>query len=136
MYKRFEVRRKTQIPIEVITSLWDEPLKLVAEDLSPRGTYVISEMMPNLGEHIVCAFLLPKIGEELTYFGEVSRINWFRRKTDKGMPGFGVSFLDTTPMDRIKIREALQGLPPPLPMQPPLPLGRCAGVTISRIITV
>jgi hypothetical protein len=130
MYKRFEIRRKTKIPIEVITSLWDEPLEFIADDLSPRGTYLVSEMMPNLGEHIVCSFRLPRIEEELTYFGEVSRVNWLRRKTDTGMPGFGVSFLDTTPLGRIKIREALHGLPPPLPM------GRRDGVTISRIIRV
>lgn len=129
MYKRFEIRRKTQIPIEVITSMWDEPVKLIADDLSPRGTYLVSEMMPNLGEHIVCSFQLTP-GEEHTYFGEVSRVNWLRRSTDLGMPGFGVEFLDTTPFARIKIREALESLPPPLPM------GRRDGVSISRIIRV
>jgi hypothetical protein len=130
MYKRFEIRRRAQIPVEVITSLWDEPIKLVADDLSPRGTYLISEMMPNLGEHIICAFQLPKQDEEHTFFAEVSRVNWLRRKTDTGMPGFGVEFLDTTPLSRIRIREAITALPPPLPM------GRRDGVSISRIITV
>ena len=129
MYKRFEIRRKTHIPVEVITNLWDEPVKLMADDFSPRGTYLISELMPNIGEHIICSFELPRLGEH-TYFAEVSRVNWFRRRTDRGLPGFGVEFLDTTPMGRIQIREALQGLPPPLPM------GRRDGVAISRIITV
>lgn len=130
MYKRFEIRRSARIPIEVITNMWDEPLSLMADDLSPRGTYLVSEMMPNLGEHIVCSFRLPRIEREQMFFGEVSRINWYRRKADKGRPGFGVKFIDTTPMDRLRIREALASLPPPLPM------GRRDGVSISRIIVV
>jgi hypothetical protein len=130
MYKRFEIRRHAQIPMEVITNLWDEPVKLMADDLSPRGTYLVSEMMPNLGEHIICSFQLPRLRRERMFFGEVTRINWYRRQSDSGRPGFGVRFMDTTPMDRIKIREALQGLPPPLPM------GRRDGVGISRIVTV
>ena len=130
MYKRFEIRRKTQIPIEVITNYWDEPVKLVSDDLSPRGTYLISELMPELGEHIVCSFDLNQGDRELCFFGEVSRINWLRRKTDSGRPGFGVRFMDTTPYCRLKIRDALRGLPPPMPVQ------MREGVTISKIIAV
>ncbi len=129
MYKRFEIRRKADFPVEVITNLWDEPIPLIADDFSPRGTYLISELMPNVGEHIICSFNLPKLGEHM-YFGEVSRVNWLRRSTDKGRPGFGVEFLDISPLTRLKIREALKDLPPPLPM------GRRDGVAITPIIRV
>ncbi len=114
MYKRFEMRRSIGIPIEVITSMWDDPVELFASDLSPRGTYLQTEFMPQMGEHVVCSF---KLGQSSDYcfFGEVSRVNLFRRKTDMGWPGFGINFLDASPFDRIKIRHALRGLPPPVP---------------------
>ena len=46
MKKRFEIRRLVNRPIEIISSLWDEPLNFFTGDLSPRGTYVFSELMP------------------------------------------------------------------------------------------
>jgi len=114
MYKRFEMRRLLGIPIEVITSLWDDPIDLVASNLSPRGAYIESEFMPESGEHIVCSFALQ--GAPLCcLFGEVRRVNFFRRKSENGRPGFGVSFLDASPIQRLRIRHSLRGLPPPLP---------------------
>lgn len=114
MYKRFELRRSIGIPMEIITSLWDEPIDLVASDLSPRGAYIETELMPEYGEHLVCSFTLPGL-EECCFFGEVSRVNLFRRKRESGRPGFGVNFLDPSPMQRLRIRHSLRGLPPPVP---------------------
>lgn len=130
MYKRFEIRKKTVVPIEVITNFWDEPISLLSSDLSPRGTYIVSELMPQLGEHIVCSFDIRREDPSYCLFGEVSRINWHRRKTDTGPPGFGVRFLDIKPMERLKIRDALRGMPPSLPVK------MRDGVTISKIIMV
>ena len=129
MYKRFEVRRQTALPIEIISTFSDEPFYLNATDLSPRGAYLESELLPNLGEHIVCSFDL-NVNENYCLFGEVSRVNLMRRKWESARPGFGVRFLDATPRDRLSIRQALRGLPPPVPRR------MREGVRISRIITV
>jgi len=114
MVRRFEMRRVVARPIEVIASAWDEPILLATADLSPRGAYVASELLPNLGETVICAFDLGK-DRAFDFFGEIVRVNLLRRRSDRGLPGFGVRFLDARPLDRIKIREALRNTPPPLP---------------------
>ena len=115
MQKRFEVRRSIEVPIEIITSLWDDPITLAAGDLSPRGVYIQSEFMPEAGEHVVCSFDISKGLRACCFFGEVTRVNMLRRKVDTGWPGFGIKFLDAAPFDRLRIRQALRGLPPPVP---------------------
>jgi len=120
MVRRFEMRRTLARPIEVISSAWDEPIVLATADLSPRGAYVASELLPNLGEHVVCAFDLGP-GCAFDFFGEIVRVNLLRRRSDRGRPGFGVRFLDARPLDRIKIREMLRNTPPPLPVMRRVP---------------
>jgi hypothetical protein len=120
MVRRFEMRRALARPIEVISAKWDEPIVLAISDLSPRGAYVASELLPDLGEKVVCAF---DLGRECSFdfFGEIVRVNLLRRRSDRGRPGFGVRFLDARPLDRIKIREVLRNTPPPLPMMRRVP---------------
>ena len=125
MYKRLEIRRQTALPMEVITSFADEPFILTARDLSPRGAYLESELLPDLGDQLICSFDLDR---NFCFFGEVNRVNLMRRRRDSGRPGFGVSFLDAGPLSRMAIRNALRGLPPPVPKR------RRDGVLISRII--
>ena len=120
MLRRFEMRRAVARPIEVIASAWDEPVVLATTDMSPRGAYVASELLPNLGENVVCAFRLGE-GRGFDFFGEVVRVNLLRRRSDRGRPGFGVRFLDARPLDRIRIREALRNTPPPLPVMRRVP---------------
>lgn len=115
MYKRFEIRRSIGIPVEVISSLWDDPIELNASDLSPRGAYVESEFLPQAGEHVVCSFDVSKTGAPYCFFGEITRVNLLRRKVDRGRPGFGIRFLDAAPLDRLQIRRSLRYLPPPIP---------------------
>ena len=127
MYKRYEVRRKLSLPVEIISSFADDPFVLRIHDLSPRGAFIESELMPDLGEHIVCSF---DLNSPYCFFGEVSRVNLLRRTSDTGAPGFGIRFMDASPLDRLSMREALRGLPPPLPSK------RRDCVTLRRIITV
>jgi hypothetical protein len=115
MYKRFEMRRSAGLSIDLITSYWDEPVSLVASDITPHGAYIESEVMPVTGEHLVCSFNLSNSLPEYCFFGEVTRVNLLRRKTDRTYPGFGIKFLDTHPFHRLNIRQALRGLPPPVP---------------------
>jgi hypothetical protein len=127
MYKRSEVRRQLIVPVEIIASFADTPFYLCAHDISPRGAFVESELMPNLGEHIICSF---DLNEPYCFFGEVSRVNLLRRATDHGAPGFGIRFMDATPLHRLAIRHSLRGFPPPIPAK------RRDGVVLRRIITV
>ena len=127
MYRRYEVRRQLTLPMEIIGSFADDPFRLRALDLSPRGAFVASEIVPDPGEYLVCSF---QLDDTYSFFGEVSRVNMLRRSSDYGLPGFGIKFLDAAPLQRLAIRHALRGLPPPLPAP------RRDGVVLRRIITV
>jgi hypothetical protein len=120
MHSRFEIRRTISRPIEIISSLWDDPLGFATRDLSPRGAYIVSELLPDLGEDVVCCFAL---GRSLRFdlFAKVVRVNLMRRKSDLRHPGFGVRFTDATPLDRLRIRGALRGTPPPIPQMRQIP---------------
>ena len=112
MHKRFELRRNARVPVEIMTAMWEEPVKLYSQDLSPGGLFLSSEFFPESGLPVICSF---KLHKDHFVYGKVSRINRMRRETDRGRPGFGVEFLYTTPLTRLRIREALRGLPPPVP---------------------
>ena len=114
--KRFEMRRSVVLPMEIITSTWDSPLSFITSDINPRGTYVISDILPDVGEHIVCSFSFYD-SHSYCFFGKVARANLLRRQTDLCPPGFGIEFLDAKPFDRLRIRDLLRGLPPPVPAQ-------------------
>jgi hypothetical protein len=115
MQKRFEVRRSAIIPIEVAAPSWDEPVDLLAGDLSPRGMYLFSEEMPEVGEYIFCSFGLAGNADEYCFMSRVNRINWHRRRTDCLRPGFGIEFMDTRPLERLRLRATIRGLPMPAP---------------------
>ena len=115
MQKRNEVRRATILPTEVSTPWRDSPLDLIAADLSPRGMYLISEAMPSIGDFVICSFALQRDKPLLNMFSRVQRINWHRRRNDRYRPGFGVEFVKPEPEMRLMIRDAVRGLPPPIP---------------------
>lgn len=112
MHKRFEMRRSTDIPVEIVTAMGDEPIMLYASDLSPGGLFLKSDLLFDSGLPVICSF---KLRADHFIYGKVARANPMRRKTDRGRPGFGVEFMYTTPITRLRIREALRGLPPPVP---------------------
>ena len=114
MYKRFEMRRSAGVPIEVISAKSDLPIDFVTWDLSPAGAFLMSDAIPTIGEQLVCSFNLDD-ARSFCFFSEVSRINRGRRACDTNPPGFGVRFLDPSPLERLDIRGALRGLPPPMP---------------------
>jgi len=117
MKKRFEIRRLVNRPIEIISSLWDEPLNFFTGDLSPRGTYVFSELMPSIGEHVYCT-LDVGLAKPFEAFAQVVRANMMRRTSDVGFPGFGLDFLGIKPLERLRIRNLLTGLPMIVPSIP------------------
>ncbi|MCU0661075.1 MAG: PilZ domain-containing protein [Myxococcota bacterium] len=114
MYKRGELRRGIRLPIEVILGSWDDPVMLKASDFSPAGAYIESDFLPDAGESLICSFGLRRM-DEYCVFASVARVNPFRRRADTGAAGFGVCFSDLKPLERLRIRQMLRGLPPPLP---------------------
>lgn len=119
MKKRFEIRRAMKHPMEVFTSDWDEPVQLETSDLSPRGAYINCDCLPEMGEYVVCSFATEHpsgANTQYDFLGQVVRTNLMRREEERGEAGFGVEFLDSKPMERIKLREHLRGTPPPLPV--------------------
>lgn len=115
MYVRYEMRRAVRIPVELISPDWDEPVTLTSADLSPRGCYLPSRVLLERGTPVVLSFRLGSDPAEWTLFGEVVRVSAWRRVTDRHDGGFGVRFVGTRPMDRLRLRERLRGVPPPLP---------------------
>ena len=115
MHKRFEVRRSVMIPTEVAAPFWDVPVDLLAADVSPRGMYLYSEEMPTIGEYLFCSFSLARDDPEYCFLSRVNRINWHRRRTDRLRPGFGIEFMDTSPLKRLRIRSSIGKFPPTLP---------------------
>jgi len=107
---RFETRRGASLGIEVISSLWDAPIDFFTRDLSPRGAYVLSDLLPDPGDHVVCSF---DLGRPFELFAEVVRVNLMRRAAEFANPGFGLRFLDARPFDRLSIRRLLASFPPP-----------------------
>ena len=114
MYKRFESRRMAAVPMEIITAKTDLPMEFVTFDLSPGGAYLMTDAVPRLGEQVVCAFDLEG-DAPMCFFGVVSRINKGRRACDKGPHGFGIRFLDASPMERLTIRQSIRALAPTFP---------------------
>jgi hypothetical protein len=121
MYVRYEVRRATEVPVELVCGEWDEPVTLTTTDLSPRGCFLGSHVLVEPGTPVVVSFRLAGSGYEAaewTLFGEVTRVSSGRRRTDPGRAGLGVRFVGTRPWERLRIRERLHGVPPPLPPRP------------------
>lgn len=102
--------------MELVTSEWDEPVGLLARDLSPGGIFVRTELPLQMGAELVLCFRVPECPREFTVFGEVVRVCLPRRRTDVVPAGMGIRFLDMTPIERLFVRGALRGVPPPLPV--------------------
>ncbi len=123
MYMRFEVRKAMRVPIDLVSACWDEPVELKASDFSPRGLFVRTGVLAlDRGEPVVISFRMGPGKREVSLFGEVARVSAQRRGGDLGDAGIGIRFVDTRPIDRIRLREWLRGVPPPLPPRRPCPV--------------
>jgi len=113
--KRYETRKASKTDMELISSLWDESVCLMATDISPRGAFVATDLPLEQGEHVVVAFSMDDEDAEYVIFAEVTRVCLNRRTTDRGLSGMGLKFLDIKPYERLKIRESVRKVPPPVP---------------------
>ncbi len=115
--RRFETRRARPTAIELICQHWDEPIEMIATDISPAGVFMPAELLLEAGEPVVACFNLPGHRSEFQLFGEVVWVALPRRWSDFGPSGMGVQFVNTRPLERISIRHCLRGVPPPLPFK-------------------
>lgn len=113
---RFEERHGFGGDVGVISPMWDEEVVVSALDISPAGCFVLSELPLMVGDDVVVSFEVENHGE-MTCFGRVARTALPRRRADAGFSGYGIEFLDLTPLQRILVREACRHLPPPLPFR-------------------
>ena len=112
---RFEVRKAKDTSIELVCQHWDEPIELQATDISPGGLFIPSDILLETGEPIVACFNLKGHKQEFQLFGDVVWVALPRRDSDYGAAGMAVSFIKTTPLERMSIRQSLRYVPPPLP---------------------
>jgi hypothetical protein len=115
MDERYEIRHAVKYPIDVMTPYLDEPVRLEMLDLSPGGAYISCDCLPDPGEWVVCAFTTGR-NHQYEFFGQVVRTNLMRRTEEQGKAGFGVEFLNTSAVDRLRIRQQLREHTPPLPV--------------------
>ena len=116
---RYEERHGFGGDVGVVSSFWDEEIVHPALDISPGGCFVLSDLPLMVGDDVVISFDVENHGE-VTVFGRVARSALPRRRSDWGFSGYGIEFLDLTPLQRIVVREACRRLPPPLPSRPGL----------------
>ncbi|MCA9621439.1 MAG: PilZ domain-containing protein [Myxococcales bacterium] len=108
-YARRAQRRTVELPVELMTRDWDEPVLHRMTDISPYGVWVKTSFPRAIGERIVMSFMSPH-GKELTVFAEVTRrIAKRARRRESGM---GLEFVDLGQRDRVALHRALRGLPP------------------------
>ena len=115
MSPRLEMRRARLTPVVLSHDDWPWPELLVATEVSPRGLYVSAEeRLLRAGEEVRVSFRLgtPELWEAS---GVVAHFQRRRRRADPGYSGMGVELFDLSALERIRIRELLRGVPPPLP---------------------
>lgn len=112
---RYEVRKALPTSIDLISQHWDEPIELIASDISPAGLFIPSDILLEAGEPVVACFKVNGHKQEFQLFGDVIWVAVPRRATDVGVAGMGVRFVKTKPLERLTIRQSLRRLPPPLP---------------------
>ncbi len=117
MQRRLENRIRAQIPVEIVHSGCKTPQQLKTVDLSPRGAFISSDEKPPRDDVVLCNFDLPSDPYPYSFFGRVCYIKGFETAAHKGdankkdaptKRGFGLSFIDTTPIERLRLRSRLE----------------------------
>jgi hypothetical protein len=129
--RRRSLRRAVTLDCKLESDVWDGSVVLSATDLSTEGLWVETPYALHEGEELVVSFELPGTREfgRVWAIAEVARVGLFRRRGEEQPSGMGLVFTYCSEDDRVRLRAALQGLPPPLPtserrisVPPPLPL--------------
>ncbi|MCA9602047.1 MAG: PilZ domain-containing protein [Polyangiales bacterium] len=114
---RRSLRRAIDVECDVLSQYWDEPVSLLALDLSVGGMWLDAELPLDVGDSLRLRFHPPrwKSGRPLIVNAEVRRVDLQRRRFGAPAAGMGIAFTDLNPWERDALRLALEGIPPPLP---------------------
>jgi hypothetical protein len=128
--RRRSLRRAVALECDLHSNVWDGTVALSATDISNEGLWIETPYALCEGEELVVSFELPGTRENGRFWAvaEVARVGLFRRQRDDQPSGMGLVFTYFCQDDRLRLRAALQGRPPPLPacarrtsVPPPLP---------------
>ena len=114
--QRRVLRRAVRVDCQVVR---ERDFKLIgsrAVDLSPAGMLVLLQEPVLTGEPLVVAFRLPRSDHWFDAEAVVARVLHGRRPGDLGRC-FGLEFDALEPAVQAHLRQALRGVPPPLPMR-------------------
>lgn len=132
---RRALRRAVHVECDVVSRWWDEPVPLLATDLSPFGVWLQSPFPLEVDEEMVLELRPPRWqGADLQVFGAVRRVELRRRASDPRASGMGVEFLDLREEEAAELARALRGLPPPLP-GPRYPRHRTEQIWVDTLLT-
>ena len=116
MKSRREQRKGRYTPVVVSHDDWLWPEVLVATDVSPQGLFVTSERLVGLGEEVRLSYRLGT-AERWELLGRVVWQTRRRRRSDPGYCGMGVELLDSSPLERLRMRTLLRKVPPIVPRE-------------------
>jgi hypothetical protein len=112
------LRRSMRVDCQVVR---ERDFRLVGSrgvDLSPHGMLVMAQDRVLTGEPLVVSFRLPRSSYWFDAEATVARVVHGRRPGDLGRC-FGLSFDSLEPDVQAFLRQALRGVPPPLPAREP-----------------
>ena len=115
---RAQERRAVSVSCEVFAPDWEQPLPLIAGDLSKDGMWIRCPFPVAPGTELLVSFSPPRWRwEPLMCLAEVC---WWQprfRTGDRRGTGMGIRFVDLPEFDREAVQRCLRGLPPPLPQR-------------------
>jgi len=104
-------RHHVDMPCEVVSHYWDEPLAHTATDLSPYGMWIDTVFPLHRGAEVVVSFQAAESTEEVTVFAHVSRVRTGRRRGDRGHIGMALEFHDMSDDQRAMLAASLSPRP-------------------------
>jgi Tfp pilus assembly protein PilZ len=112
---RSALRRAVDIQCDVVSDFWDEPLAHKAVNLSPQGIWLETDYPLHVGTEVVLSFEPPRAERRVLVYGDVRRVAFKRRASEKKGAGMAISFDYLSRRDTTMLEELLRGLPPPIP---------------------
>jgi hypothetical protein len=114
-YARRATRRAVDLPCQIVSRHWDEPIQHCLANLSPFGAWIDTSFPLPIGERVVLSFATPPSGlprrckmrhqQEFLVFAEVRRL---RRSRDGTRGGMGIEFVDLPKVERHALGRSLR----------------------------
>jgi hypothetical protein len=114
-HARRELRRSVFVGCDVLSDLYDEPVRHRATDLSPAGLWLDSDLPLEPGTDVALSFAPPGRSQPIIAVGMVRRAVLRRRRRDRMPSGMGIAFTDLSDEAYETLASSLVGMPPPLP---------------------